>query len=363
MASSASRFEAWSPESLVRPAERIHRGRQARFDVAHAATVVAGGACAPCTIRNVAPNGLMIETSAALVAGQIATIAAPGFDCCGQVRWVARGRAGIRAFAPIDLRPFDVWAGAAATSGNGDPACPTRAAIRQRGRSMLDLVRAITPRSWLSRTAAAVPRPSVDDAPEIVRIAALLEFGGRVIDCNIVELTSRSASVQLDALEAAHGAFIGQHGLLRPHHGRPVSTVVRWFTDRSLSLKFVTAVGLGAFSSSIDRFREGMQRAGRAQIEMKSQIIADAKGTTGTILNISCGGALIRTSEPFRPGEPIMLQPELLRPIGGYVRWRKERQMGVMFNRLLPVESAEIIAKTFAIHPVWLEEISECHRD
>lgn len=117
-------FRGVVPESLVRPAERIHRGRQARFDVAHAATVVAGGACAPCTIRNVAPNGLMIETSAALVAGQIATIAAPGFDCCGQVRWVARGRAGIRAFAPIDLRPFDVWAGAAATSGNGDLPAP-----------------------------------------------------------------------------------------------------------------------------------------------------------------------------------------------------------------------------------------------
>lgn len=228
---------------------------------------------------------------------------------------------------------------------------------------MRELVKAIDPRPWLSRTFLAGPAEPDLERREIVRIPASLEIGGRVVDCTIVELTSRAACVHLDALDAAHGAFIGQQGLLRPHFGKPVSTAVRWYTEKSLSLKFMTAVNLGAFSASIDRFREGMQRPGRAQVDLPAQIVAGATAMPCTILNISGGGALVRTPAPFRPGQSVMLQSELLRPMGGYVRWRKDGRLGIMFNRMLPIESAEIVARAFDIHPIWLDEISECHRD
>jgi hypothetical protein len=106
-----------------------------------------------------------------------------------------------------------------------------------------------------------------------------------------------------------------------------------------------------------------VRRSGRAPVQIRAQIIAGDQTTPGTILNISCGGALIRADEPCNPTSAIMIQSDLLRPMGGYVRWRQDMLLGIMFNRLLPISSAEAISDTFGINPIWLEEIIECHGD
>lgn len=227
---------------------------------------------------------------------------------------------------------------------------------------MLDIVRAITPRAWLPRTTEDISS-LVEEAHEPVNIPGALEIGGKVIDCTIVELTARGACVCLDELEDAHGAFIGQQGLLRPHGGKPVSTVVRWFSPRSLSLKFLTPVSLDAFDGPINAGRTALLRPGRAEVRIPAQIICGARGSTATILNLSVGGALIRADCTFRPGEPIMLQCDMIRPIGGYVRWKKDNMLGMMFNRLLATDCAETVSQAFNVHPIWMEEIAECHRN
>jgi hypothetical protein len=139
--------------------------------------------------------------------------------------------------------------------------------------------------------------------------------------------------------------------------------MVRTFTDMSLNLRFMNPVGLETFSAPVDRFRAQVPRSSRAQVQISAQIVAGDQTIPGMILNISCGGALVRTDKPCNPTSAIMIQSDLLRPMGGYVRWRQDMLLGIMFNRLLPISSAEAISDTFGVNPIWLEEIIECHGD
>jgi len=228
---------------------------------------------------------------------------------------------------------------------------------------MLDFVKAVAPRSWLAST-HLVPLAEPDlGHRETVCISAMLEIGGRLINCTVVELSARNACVYLSDFVGTHDTFIGQLGLLRQVGGQAVSVTVRSFTDMSLNLKFLSPVGPETFGASIDSFHTEVQRSERAQVQIRSQIAWGDKRIPGTILNISVGGALVRTDTPCNPTGAIMLQSDMLRPMGGYVRWRNELLLGIMFNRPLPLSSAEDIADNFAISPIWLDEIVELHGD
>ncbi len=228
---------------------------------------------------------------------------------------------------------------------------------------MFDFVRAVTPRSWLpSEDLALVPELG-EGQREDVCLQGVLEIGGRAISCTVVELSTRGACVYLNEFIAAHDTFIGQLGLLRHFGGNAVSVMVRTFTDMSLNLKFMTPIGLETFRAPVDRFRAEVRRSGRAQVKISAQIIVGDQSIPGTILNISCGGALVRTDKPCNPTSAIMIQSDLLRPMGGYVRWRQDTHLGIMFNRLLSISSAELISDTFGVNPIWLEEIIGCHGD
>jgi hypothetical protein len=231
---------------------------------------------------------------------------------------------------------------------------------------MFDFVRAVAPRSWMPSSEMALSSDSSElgrEQREDVCIQGVLEIGGRVISCTVVELSTKDACVYLNEFIAAHDSFIGQLGLLRHFGGSAVSVMVRTFTDMSLNLKFLNPIGLETFTAPADRFRTEVRRSGRAQVKIRAQIIAGDQAIPGTILNISCGGALVRTDKSCNPTSAIMIQSELLRPMGGYVRWHQEMLLGIMFNRLLPISSAEAISDTFGVNPLWLEEIIECHRD
>jgi hypothetical protein len=228
---------------------------------------------------------------------------------------------------------------------------------------MFDFVRAVAPRSWLHSSDVALSLELGDGQREDVCIQGILEIGGRAISCTVVELSTRDASVYLNEFIAAHDTFIGQLGLLRHFGGQAVSVMVRTFTDMSLNLRFMNPVGLETFSAPVDRFRAQVPRSSRAQVQISAQIIAGDQTIPGMILNISCGGALVRTDKPCNPTNAIMIQSDLLRPMGGYVRWRQDLLLGIMFNRLLPISSAEAISDTFGVNPIWLEEIIECHGD
>lgn len=228
---------------------------------------------------------------------------------------------------------------------------------------MFDFVRAVAPRSWLQPADAALSPELGEGQREDVCIQGVLEIGGRVISCTVVELSTRDASVYLNEFIAAHDTFIGQLGLLRHFGGQAVSVMVRTFTDMSLNLKFVNPIGLETFSAPMDGFSAEVPRSRRAQVQISAQIVTGDQTIPGTIQNISCGGALVRTDKPCNPTSAIMIQSDLLRPIGGYARWRQDMLLGIMFNRLLPISSAEVISDTFSINPIWLEEIIECHGD
>jgi hypothetical protein len=228
---------------------------------------------------------------------------------------------------------------------------------------MLDFVKAVAPRSWLaSAHLTSLPEPDLGQR-ETIRISALLEIGGRLMNCNVVELSARTACVYLSEFIGAHDTFVGQMGLLRKVGGQAVSVTVRSFTDMSLNLKFLSPVGPEAFGSPVDGFRAEVRRSERAQVQIRSQIIAGDEKIPGTILNISVGGALVRTDTACNPTGAIMLQSETLRPMGGYIRWRNETLLGIMFNRPLSMFNAEDIADNFNVSPLWLDEISELHGD
>lgn len=225
---------------------------------------------------------------------------------------------------------------------------------------MLDSVgTSIPPPCQETRTSGA-DRRSDPRQPALTR--ASIEMGRDVVDCVILDVSASGVRVRIDEDQPAMAASVGQQMILCPLGGEPVAVSLRWVNGRGLGLQFLSSVEPWALSLTGDKARRMLRpRSGRAEVSIPTAINAGGRQFQGCILNLSVGGALIRTSADLQFGEQIILETDIVRPIGAYVRWRKRDMIGVMFGRLLPVDSAKIIAGKFAVHSAWMREVIRCH--
>lgn len=178
----------------------------------------------------------------------------------------------------------------------------------------------------------------------------------------ILDVSASGVRVRTDENQPAIAACIGQQMILTPRGGEAVAVSLRWVNGKGLGLQFLAAAESWEIALSGDRAHRMLQaRPGRAQVTIPTAINLGGRQFQGRILNISVGGALIETAADLKFGEQVILETNFVRPIGAYIRWRKRGMVGVMFARLLPVASAQIIADEFAVHPVWMQEVIRCH--
>jgi len=193
-------------------------------------------------------------------------------------------------------------------------------------------------------------------------VPASIGLGLEEVDCVILDVSASGVRVRTDENQPVMVACIGQQMILSPRGGEPVAVTLRWVNGRGLGLQFLAATesGDGALAGG----RAGSvpsARPGRAQVAIPAAINLGGRQFKGTILNISVGGALIESEADLLFGQQIVLETNIVRPIAAYVRWQKKGMVGVMFGRLLPVDSAKIISEEFAVHPMWMHEVIRCH--
>lgn len=200
------------------------------------------------------------------------------------------------------------------------------------------------------------------DARQPALVRASIGLGSEEVDCIILDVSASGVRVRTDESQPAIVACIGQQMILSPRGGEPVAVSLRWVNGRGLGLQFLAAAEPWESALAGDKARRMLRsRPGRAQVSIPTAINLDGRQLKGRILNISAGGALIQTTANLTFGEQLILETEFVRPIGAYVRWEKGGMVGVMFGRLLPIDSAKIIAEEFAVHPMWMNEVIRCH--
>lgn len=183
------------------------------------------------------------------------------------------------------------------------------------------------------------------------------------LDCVVVDLAVNGARVQLDAPLGSARPCLGQQILLKPPGRAPLAALLRWADDRDFGVQFLTPMSPDMLTA-IERSQGHVcrPRPGRARIVMPAEIHVQEMRFPAVVANISCGGALVECAASLQLGAPVMLHSDIIRPIAGHVRWWTKDRGGVMFNRLLPVASAEAIAEAFGVSPIWVEEVQTYHR-
>lgn len=197
---------------------------------------------------------------------------------------------------------------------------------------------------------------------EPARISASLQIGHEIFDCTIVDLSANGVRVQTDEHRPVIAACVGQQMILDVPGAQAVAVTIRWIRARSMGLQFLATLDSWGDFPVVRRFGRPLRwRSGRAQVSIPVTFNVGSRRCRGKITDMSVGGAMIETHAELKFGEQIILESDLIRPIGAYVRWQKLDNVGVMFGRVLPVDSAKIIADTFNIHAMWMTEVIKCH--
>ena len=193
-------------------------------------------------------------------------------------------------------------------------------------------------------------------------LRATLDTGAMVRDCAVVDIAANGARIQLDDALGSDRPCLGQQMLLSPPGQSPIVALLRWSEDRDLGLQFLSPISPDTLTA-IERTQQRVvrPRPGRARLTMPAELqVGEARHAT-RVINLSCGGALIETTTALTPGTMVMIHCDVIRPIAGHVRWSRKNRIGIMFNRLLPVASAEAIAQAFDVSTIWVDEVSTYH--
>jgi hypothetical protein len=183
-----------------------------------------------------------------------------------------------------------------------------------------------------------------------------------VLDCAVIDIAANGARIQLDESLGAERPCLGQQMLLSPPGQSPIMALLRWSDDRDLGVQFLSPISPDTLTA-IERSQQRAvrPRPGRARVTMPAELQVGDRRFDTQVVNISCGGALVEMTASLAPGTMVMIHCDVIRPIAGHVRWVRKNRMGIMFNRLLPVASAEAIAQAFGVSSIWVDEVSTYH--
>ncbi|MFD1787015.1 PilZ domain-containing protein [Sphingomonas floccifaciens] len=195
-----------------------------------------------------------------------------------------------------------------------------------------------------------------------VRIPVTIEKGADCRKAEIVDLTMYGAKIYFADIGPREPLCLNQLLSVRPNGGRSITARLRWMNDRHCGVQFIVPMQ----AEMVMRFEADSRlwlrsRPSRAQVDLRAEVIVANKRHVFRALDISIGGARLRHYGKLQAGTPLMMSLDGMMPLAGYVRWSDQSEAGMIFNRLLSVESARHIANISDISPIWTREVTERH--
>lgn len=196
----------------------------------------------------------------------------------------------------------------------------------------------------------------------LTSIPATLDFGGARFECTIVDIATGGARVEFPSSHSAIRPCFGQQLLVTPLNAPPIAAILRWAEGSYWGLRFLAPLAGDPISAITPVTGPVLRtRPSRAKIGMLAEVHIGARQHKLLLMNLSAGGAMLKGAPPVAIDDPLFLHFTGIRPTAAYVRWIDGDFVGVMFNRLLPVDDARHVAERCAIEPQWLAEIVDQH--
>lgn len=188
----------------------------------------------------------------------------------------------------------------------------------------------------------------------------------RKLQARVVNLSSDGAMLEVDA-----DARIGDRVTITLGDESTGKATVRWVRDRRIGLEFEgfnleigrTKDGGFAFRRHDGARRKTSERAPRQSLVWRANIHAGHESVAVKLANVSATGALVQGPLDLSPDTSVLLDFPSVGMMPSTVRWCKDGQMGLSFDRHFDVSllsicslSAEAIRKIDWVKPEYLQD-------
>ncbi|MFL6735231.1 MAG: PilZ domain-containing protein [Sphingomicrobium sp.] len=120
-------------------------------------------------------------------------------------------------------------------------------------------------------------------------------------------------------------------------HGESVVGTVRWVEGGDIGLMFDYPIDVGQL---LEAAMTGPRpRMPRVELHVAASVRTGAVSQRVLALDISQGGMKVRSTEPLRLREQVVVTLFGYPPIAGTVRWAEGDCFGISFNQLLPLQA------------------------
>lgn len=188
----------------------------------------------------------------------------------------------------------------------------------------------------LSTLVPKPPRESVKDERvlRMLPIAKLTTAYGPTL-CRI-----RSLSAGGVAAEASLAAEVGDEVQIEFNSLRRVQGRVVWVRPEAVGIKFDEAVDLAALLSNKPDKDGQLPRPPRLEISCGATVRFGTYVHQVEVKDISMGGVKVDINDSNIIGRDVVISIDSMRPLKGCVRWYRDRQAGILFDK--PLEFKEL---------------------
>ena len=197
-----------------------------------------------------------------------------------------------------------------------------------------------------------LPRESVDETGEIEARAEQARARDRRRDVRHLTILRVGAVVVGDRRELCLVRNISAGGLmaivyspfrtgqtlaveLKSNH--QITGTVTWTRDSTIGVAFDEKVDIAEVLSNAAALDNGWRpRLPRVPVDRLATLRAGARTYWVSARDISQGGVKLESDQPLEIGGETVVTLENFRPIPGVVRWRRENEVGISFNQVIP---------------------------
>lgn len=158
--------------------------------------------------------------------------------------------------------------------------------------------------------------------------AALLITADAQFPCSLEKLTAVGATLCLTA-DLAQGDAI----TLELSNGQGIAGRIGWITDSEAGIVFDQPIDvIGTIARNLAALPADRRQMPRVELRQTVAIRQSGRVEHGRTRNISQGGVAIESTLDLNRDDVVQLTLDGLRPLGGVVRWARDRQAGIAFD-------------------------------
>lgn len=158
--------------------------------------------------------------------------------------------------------------------------------------------------------------------------AALLIAADAQYPCSLEKLTAVGATLCITADLAS-----GDSVTLELNNGQGISGRVGWIVDGEAGILFDQPIDvIGTIARNLAALPADRRHMPRVELRQTAAVRHDSRVEHGQTRNISQGGLCIETALDLSRDAPVQLTLDGLRPLGGTVRWVRDRLAGIAFD-------------------------------